>query len=149
MILRETTASGIPVQIGYPRRFDSAFAEARRAVAAGELGFIHTVRSTTLDPAPPPDAYIASSGGIFRDCSVHDFDAVRFVTGQEVVEVYAVGSNQGADIFAENDDVDTSATLLTSDLRRVGRRVELPLQRPRPRRSARAARIAGQHRRRG
>ncbi len=113
LILRETTASGIPVQIGYPRRFDSAFAEARRAVAAGELGFIHTVRSTTLDPAPPPDVYIASSGGIFRDCSVHDFDAVRFVTGQEVVEVYAVGSNQGADVFAENDDVDTSATLLT------------------------------------
>ena len=113
LILRETTASGIPVQIGYPRRFDSAFAEARRAVAAGELGFIHTVRSTTLDPAPPPDTYIASSGGIFRDCSVHDFDAVRFVTGQEVVEVYAVGSNQGADVFAENDDVDTSATILT------------------------------------
>ena len=112
-ILQETNASGIPVQIGYPRRFDSAFAEARRAVAAGELGFIHTVRSTTLDPAPPPDAYVASSGGIFRDCSVHDFDAVRFVTGQEVVEVYAVGSNQGARVFADNDDVDTSATILT------------------------------------
>lgn len=113
VILQETRSSGIPVQIGYPRRFDSAFAEARRAVVAGELGFIHTVRSTTLDPAPPPDAYVASSGGIFRDCSVHDFDAVRFVTGQEVVEVYAVGSNQGAAVFAENDDVDTSATILT------------------------------------
>ncbi len=66
-----------------------------------------------MDPAPPPDAYVASSGGIFRDCSVHDFDAVRFVTGQEVVEVYAVGSNQGAQVFADNDDVDTSATILT------------------------------------
>ncbi|HKG52482.1 MAG TPA: Gfo/Idh/MocA family oxidoreductase, partial [Actinomycetales bacterium] len=74
-VLRRTLASDIPVQIGYPRRFDAAFVEARRAVAAGELGFIHTVRSTTLDPAPPSDAYIETSGGIFRDCSVHDFDA--------------------------------------------------------------------------
>jgi myo-inositol 2-dehydrogenase / D-chiro-inositol 1-dehydrogenase len=112
-VLRRTLASDIPVQIGYPRRFDTAFVEARRAVAAGELGFIHTVRSTTLDPAPPPDAYIETSGGIFRDCSVHDFDAVRFVTGQEVVEVYAVGSNQGAPVFAINNDVDTAATILT------------------------------------
>ena len=112
-ILRQTQASDVPVQIGYPRRFDTAFAEARRAVAAGELGFLHTVRSTTLDPAPPPDGYVKASGGIFRDCSVHDFDAVRYVTGQEVVEVYAIGSNQGAAIFAEYDDVDTAATILT------------------------------------
>jgi myo-inositol 2-dehydrogenase/D-chiro-inositol 1-dehydrogenase len=114
-ILRATQASGVPVQIGYPRRFDAAFAEARRAVAAGELGFLHTVRSTTLDPAPPPDDYVKTSGGIFRDCSVHDFDAVRYVTGQAVVEVYATGSNQGAAIFAESNDVDTAATLLTLD----------------------------------
>lgn len=112
-ILSQTQASGVPVQIGYPRRFDAAFAEARRAVAAGELGFLHTVRSTTLDPAPPPDSYIKASGGIFRDCSVHDFDAIRYVTGQEIVEVYATGSNQGAAVFAENDDVDTAATILT------------------------------------
>ena len=112
-ILLRTQQSGVPVQIGYPRRFDAAFAEARRAVAAGELGFLHTVRSTTLDPAPPPDGYVKASGGIFRDCSVHDFDAVRYVTGQEVVEVYSVGSNQGAAVFAENNDVDSAATLLT------------------------------------
>ena len=113
-ILRRTQVSGVPVQIGYPRRFDAAFAEARRAVAAGELGFLHTVRSTTLDPAPPPDDYVRASGGIFRDCSVHDFDAIRYVTGQEVVEVYATGSNQGdATVFADNDDVDSAATILT------------------------------------
>ena len=112
-ILRRTEASGVPVQIGYPRRFDAAFAAAREAVASGSLGWLHTVRSTTLDPAPPPDAYVRASGGIFRDCSVHDFDAVRYVTGQEVVEVYATGSNQGAAIFADTDDVDTAATVLT------------------------------------
>ena len=112
-ILRRAEQSDVPVQIGYPRRFDAAFAAARAAVADGSLGWLHTVRSTTLDPAPPPDGYVRSSGGIFRDCSVHDFDAVRYVTGQEVVEVYATGSNQGAPIFGEVDDVDTAATVLT------------------------------------
>src|SRR3954470_19564003 len=112
-VLQRTQASAVEVQIGYPRRFDAAFAAAREAVVDGSLGWLHTVRSTTLDPAPPPDGYVRASGGIFRDCSVHDFDAVRFVTGQEVVEVYATGSNQGAAVFAENDDVDTAATILT------------------------------------
>ena len=108
------------VQIGYPRRFDAGYAAARAAVASGELGWLHTVRATTLDPAPPPPAYVAVSGGIFRDCSVHDFDAVRWVTGREVVEVYAVGGNRGDALeagasFAEVGDVDTAATTLTLD----------------------------------
>jgi myo-inositol 2-dehydrogenase/D-chiro-inositol 1-dehydrogenase len=103
------------VQIGYPRRFDAGYAAARAAVASGELGWLHTVRATTLDPSPPPPAYVAVSGGIFRDCSVHDFDAVRWVTGREVVEVYAVGGNRGDKSFAEVGDVDTAATTLTLD----------------------------------
>ncbi|HEX4251284.1 MAG TPA: Gfo/Idh/MocA family oxidoreductase [Pseudonocardia sp.] len=103
------------VQIGYPRRFDAGYAAARAAVASGELGWLHTVRATTLDPAPPPAAYVAVSGGIFRDCSVHDFDAVRWVTGREVVEVYAVGGNRGDKSFVEVGDVDTAATTLTLD----------------------------------
>jgi myo-inositol 2-dehydrogenase/D-chiro-inositol 1-dehydrogenase len=105
----------VPVQIGFPRRFDAGFRAAREAVASGELGWVHTVRSTTLDPAPPPAAYIAGSGGIFRDCSVHDFDAIRWVTGREVTEVYAVGSNRGASFFAEVGDVDTASAILTLD----------------------------------
>ena len=104
-ILRRTEASGVPVQIGYPRRFDAAFAAAREAVASGSLGWLHTVRSTTLDPAPPPDAMSAPPAGS-SGTAVHDFDAIRYVTGQEVVEVYATGSNQGAAIFADADDVD-------------------------------------------
>lgn len=107
--------AGVPVQIGYPRRFDPAFSAARAAVETGELGWVHTVRSTTLDPAPAPRAYIETSGGIFRDCSVHDFDTVRWVTGREVIEVYATGSARGADFFAELGDVATANTLLTFD----------------------------------
>lgn len=108
-------ASEVPVQIGYPRRFDPAYLAARNAVADGELGWVHTVRSTTLDPAPPPRGYIGVSGGIFRDCSVHDFDTVRWVTGREVVEVYATGSARGDAFFAELGDVATAQTLLTFD----------------------------------
>lgn len=106
---------GARVQIGYPRRFDAAFRAARDAVVRGELGRLHTVRSTTLDPSPPSPAYIAGSGGIFHDCAIHDFDAVRWATGREVVEVYATGSDRGAPFFAELGDVDAAAALLTLD----------------------------------
>lgn len=114
-LLRQVQGSDTPVQIGYQRRFDAGFAAARAAVHSGELGWLHTVRATTLDPSPPPADYIATSGGIFRDCSVHDIDAVRWVTGREVAEVYATGSNRGADFFAAAGDVDTGAAVLTLD----------------------------------
>ena len=103
--------SGVPVQIGYQRRFDAAFAAAKAAVDGGTLGALHTVRSTTMDPAPPPLDYIKGSGGIFRDCAVHDFDTVRWITGQEAVEVYATGSVQGDPLFTEYGDVDTAEGL--------------------------------------
>ncbi|MFF7546556.1 Gfo/Idh/MocA family oxidoreductase [Streptomyces canus] len=114
-VLRAVEGSDVPIQIGYNRRFDTGFVNARAAVQSGELGKLHTVRSTTLDPAPPPAAYIAASGGIFRDCSVHDFDIIRWVTGREVVEVYAVGGNRGADFIKEAGDADTTGAILTLD----------------------------------
>ncbi|MFE6359165.1 Gfo/Idh/MocA family oxidoreductase [Streptomyces sp. NPDC057806] len=114
-VLRAVEGAGVPVQIGYNRRFDAGFVAARAAVQGGELGTLHTVRSTTLDPAPPPAAYIAASGGIFRDCSVHDFDIIRWVTGREVREVYAVGGNRGADYIARAGDADTTGAILTLD----------------------------------
>ncbi|MFF0014187.1 Gfo/Idh/MocA family oxidoreductase [Streptomyces sp. NPDC005374] len=114
-VLKAVEGSDVPIQIGYNRRFDTGFVNARAAVQSGELGKLHTVRSTTLDPAPPPAAYIAASGGIFRDCSVHDFDIIRWVTGREVVEVYAVGGNRGADFIKEAGDADTTGAILTLD----------------------------------
>jgi myo-inositol 2-dehydrogenase/D-chiro-inositol 1-dehydrogenase len=103
------------VQIGYNRRFDAGFVAAREAVRGGELGWLHTIRSTTMDPAPPPAAYLAVSGGIFRDCSVHDFDIIRFVTGHEVAEVYATGSDRGDEMFAVAGDAATTGAILTLD----------------------------------
>ncbi|MET7733237.1 Gfo/Idh/MocA family oxidoreductase [Streptomyces sp. NPDC005402] len=114
-VLKAVEGSDVPIQIGYNRRFDAGFVNARAAVQSGELGTLHTVRSTTLDPAPPPAAYVAASGGIFRDCSVHDFDIIRWVTGREVVEVYAVGGNRGADYIKEAGDADTTGAILTLD----------------------------------
>jgi myo-inositol 2-dehydrogenase/D-chiro-inositol 1-dehydrogenase len=110
----------VPVQVGYQRRFDAAFAAAKRAVDDGSLGLLHTVRSTTMDPAPPPMEYIASSGGIFRDCAVHDFDVLRWITGQQAVEVYATGSVQGDPRFTEYGDVDTAAVVVTFDQGTLG-----------------------------
>lgn len=107
--------SSVPVQIGFQRRFDAGYRAAREAIRSGRLGWLHTLRATTLDPAPPPAEYIPRSGGIFRDCGVHDFDIIRWVTGREIVEVYALGANRGAAFFAEADDVDTAAVVLRLD----------------------------------
>ncbi|WP_035866192.1 Gfo/Idh/MocA family protein [Cryptosporangium arvum] len=114
-LVRELTGADVPVQVGFQRRFDPAMAVVHDAVRRGELGWLHTVRSTTMDPAPPPQAYIAASGGMYRDCGVHDFDILRWVTGREVAEVYATGSNKGAPWFTEVGDVDTSTAVLTFD----------------------------------
>jgi myo-inositol 2-dehydrogenase/D-chiro-inositol 1-dehydrogenase len=105
-------ASGVPVQVGFQRRFDPAYLEARRLVETGELGTVYLVRLIAHDHTPPPDAYIPVSGGLFRDSSIHDFDALRWVTGVEVEEVYATGSVRGFPVFEAHDDVDTGAAVL-------------------------------------
>jgi myo-inositol 2-dehydrogenase / D-chiro-inositol 1-dehydrogenase len=114
-VITQAAASQSPVQIGFQRRFDAGYAAARAAVQSGRLGWLHTLRATTLDPAPPPPGYVATSGGLFRDCSVHDFDIIRWVTGREVSEVYAIGTNRGADFFRDTGDVDTMGAVLTLD----------------------------------
>jgi len=113
--LREVDRAGSVLQLGFMRRFDAGYAAARAAVRGGALGRLHTVRATTSDPAPPPAAYLPLSGGLFRDCLVHDFDILRWVTGREVTEVYAAGSDAGPAMFREAGDVDTAAALLTLD----------------------------------
>jgi myo-inositol 2-dehydrogenase/D-chiro-inositol 1-dehydrogenase len=111
--LAEVDAAGTVLQMGFQRRFDAGYTTAREALRSGRLGRLHTVRAMTADQAPPPAAYLPLSGGIFRDCLVHDFDIVRWVTGQEVAEVYATGSDAGPPMFREAGDVDTAAAVLT------------------------------------
>lgn len=119
-VLNEIRAAGAIVQIGHQRRFDAGYLEARRAYQAGELGWIHSLRAVTCDMAPPPVEFLATSGGIFRDCSVHDFDIIRWLTGREIVEVYARGSNNGDPAIGAVGDVDTALAVITLDDGTVG-----------------------------
>ncbi len=105
-------AAGITVQMGFQRRYDPAIRAIREAVVDGRVGTPYLVRSQTHDPAPPPLEYIPVSGGIFRDCLIHDIDAVRYVTGQDVVSVRAVGAVIGFPEIGELGDVDSAAAML-------------------------------------
>jgi myo-inositol 2-dehydrogenase/D-chiro-inositol 1-dehydrogenase len=111
-VVGEVEDAGIVVQIGFQRRFDGGYLAAREAVRDGRLGRILVMRAATHDPVPPPREYIAESGGIFRDLQIHDFDAVRFVSGEEVTEVYADGAALEEAWFEECGDVDVAAAVL-------------------------------------
>ncbi|MDQ6753208.1 MAG: Gfo/Idh/MocA family oxidoreductase [Actinomycetota bacterium] len=114
-VLDYVREKGGTVQIGHQRRFDAGYLEARRAFQAGELGWIHSLRAVTCDMTPPPVEFLATSGGLFRDCSVHDFDILRWLTGREIVEVYARGSNKGDPAIGGVGDVDTALAVVTFD----------------------------------
>ncbi len=105
-------ASGIVVQLGFQRRYDPAMRSIRDRVDSGDLGIPYLVRSQTHDPAPPPLEYLPVSGGMFRDCLIHDIDIVRYVTGQEVVKVTAAGHSLGFPEIADLGDVATATALL-------------------------------------
>ena len=111
-IVELVKSSDATLQIGFQRRFDAGYVEAKRLVESGALGTLYSVRLATHDPEPPPEEYIPASGGIFRDLHIHDFDILRWLTGDEVEEVYATGSVRKFDFFAEHGDVDTSAALI-------------------------------------
>lgn len=104
--------AGVPFMIGFNRRFDPGHKSVRDAVATGVVGDVHVLRITSRDPAPPPPEYVAVSGGIFLDMAIHDFDMARYVSGSEVVEVYARGSVRVDPRIGEAGDVDTAVTLL-------------------------------------
>ena len=112
-LVERVERAGAVVHVGFQRRFDPAYVAARGRVERGELGTVYLVRLIAHDHEPPPDAYIPRSGGLFRDSSIHDFDALRWMTGVEVAEVYAVGSVRGFPVFANYEDVDTAAVILT------------------------------------
>ncbi|KOV66947.1 Gfo/Idh/MocA family oxidoreductase [Streptomyces sp. MMG1121] len=111
--LTEVETADTILQMGFQRRFDTGYAGAREAVRSGRLGRLHTVRAMTCDQSPPPAEWLPLSGGLFRDTLIHDIDVLRWVTGREVVDVYATGSDAGPAMFREAGDVDTGAALLT------------------------------------
>jgi myo-inositol 2-dehydrogenase/D-chiro-inositol 1-dehydrogenase len=104
--------AGVKFQVGFHRRFDTSFMRVREAVASGEIGDPHIIRITSRDPAPPPIEYIKVSGGIFLDMTIHDFDMVRYLTGDEVVEIYAKGGVRVDPEIGAAGDIDTAVITL-------------------------------------
>ncbi len=113
--LAAVETAGVPLQIGFNRRFDAAHAAVRQAVIDGSVGDVHMLRITSRDPAPPPIEYIKVSGGIFNDMTIHDFDMARFITGSEVVDVYATAAVRVDPAIGEAGDVDTAVVVLTHE----------------------------------
>jgi myo-inositol 2-dehydrogenase/D-chiro-inositol 1-dehydrogenase len=104
--------AGTPLMIGFNRRFDPSFAELHRRLRDGAIGAVEIVTILSRDPAPPPVAYIARSGGLFRDMMIHDFDMARFLLGEEPVEVQAMGAALVDPAIGEAGDVDTAVVQL-------------------------------------
>ena len=110
--LRAVSQAGVPLQLGFNRRFDLAHISVRAAVETGAIGVLELVRITSRDPEPPPIEYLRVSGGIFLDMTVHDFDMARFLTGAEVEEVYARGAVRVDPAIGEAGDLDTVVAVL-------------------------------------
>ena len=106
-VLDEVEKAGVKYQVGFNRRFDRNFKKVRERVQKGDVGAVHIVKVTSRDPAPPPAEYVKSSGGIFMDMTIHDFDMVRYLTGSEVEEVSVFATVLVDSAIGEAGDVDT------------------------------------------
>lgn len=111
-IVERVENAGETLQIGFQRRFDRGYSEARRVVESGEIGTLFSVRLATHDPDPPHEEYIAHAGGIFRDLHIHDFDSLRWVSRREAATVYAVGTVREYRWFEKYGDFDTAAAMI-------------------------------------
>ena len=98
-----------PLMIGFNRRFDPNFAELQKRIRAGVIGNVEIATVISRDPSPPPAEYVKSSGGLYRDMMIHDFDMARFLVGEEFVIVHALGSSLVDKAIGAAGDVDTAA----------------------------------------
>jgi len=110
--LKEVEDSGVKLQIGFNRRFDHNFWKIKKLIEEKKIGDVHIVNITSRDPEPPSLEYVKSSGGIFADMTIHDFDMARYLTESEVKEVYAVGSVLIDPKIGEVGDYDTAVSVL-------------------------------------
>ena len=112
-VLKIVEESKIKLMLGFNRRFDSEFQSVKDKITKGEVGDIHIIKITSRDPSPPPINYIKSSGGIFLDMTIHDFDMIRFLTDKEITEVYAKGEVLINSEISKVGDIDTALINLT------------------------------------
>ena len=111
-VLAIVEACGVPLMIGFNRRFDANFKKVQTMVAEGNIGDPHIVKITSRDPGPPPISYIKVSGGLFLDMTIHDFDMARFLVGAEVNEVFAKAGVLVDKAIGEAGDIDTAVITL-------------------------------------
>lgn len=111
---------GVLLQVGFNRRFDPNFRTVRREIEGGMVGKTHTLRILSRDPHPPSIDYVKTSGGLFMDMMIHDFDMARYVMQKEVVEVYAKGAVLIDEEIGHVGDVDTAIVLLTFEDGTIG-----------------------------
>ena len=104
--------SGARLLLAFNRRFDPNFQALKARLDAGAVGTLESLQITSNDPAPPPPAYVAVSGGLFKDMAIHDFDMARWLLGEEPVEVYAAGSCLVDPEIGKLGDIDTARTVL-------------------------------------
>jgi len=104
--------AGVQLQVGFNRRSDPSLLDLMAAVGGGRIGDVHTVRVTNRDPKAPPIDFVKRSGGLFLDFVIHDFDTVRFLSGSEIVEVYAVGGVLIDPEIGAVGDIDTAVVTL-------------------------------------
>lgn len=110
-VVRET---GAKLMLGFQRRYDPHFLAAKKAISEGRVGEVEMIQIISRDPGAPPLDYIKTSGGIFRDMTIHDFDMARFLLGEEPVTVYATGSVLTDQALAGLDFDSASITLTTA-----------------------------------
>jgi len=111
--------AAVPFLTAFNRRFDPNFASLEARLRRGEIGPVELIQITSRDPAPPPIDYIKTSGGLFRDMMIHDFDMARFLMGEEFVRLSAVGSCLVDPAIGEAGDVDTAAVTLSTATGRI------------------------------
>jgi len=103
---------GIKFMVAFNRRYDPNFLKVHEMVKAGKIGVPHVLKITSRDPAPPPEDYIRSSGGLFLDMTIHDFDMARYLMGSEITEVYARANVLVDPAFKRAGDWDTAIVML-------------------------------------
>lgn len=111
-VLAEVEKAGVKFQVGFNRRFDHNFRRLREVVQSGQVGDPHIIHIFSRDPAPPSVDYIKTSGGLFNDMMIHDFDMVRYLSGYDVVEVTAHGAVLIDPAIGEAGDIDTAVVTL-------------------------------------
>ncbi len=111
--LKKVEAKGVPVMMGFNRRFDSNFAAVKAAADAGEIGAKEMLSITSLDPAPPPIEYVRVSGGLYRDMMIHDFDMANFLMKDLPETVSATGACMVDSAIGKEGDVDTAVVTLS------------------------------------